>query len=163
MRDTSISCMTLSFYRWHLTVLVLSWLLSCRYYKSWVRSRRRTIGDWFSFFLWPQGMWDLSSLSRIEPMPPAQDLRGLNHWTAKEITDFLHFQGICIYVFRPPRWLSGKESTCQCRRRGFHSWTGKIPWRRTWQPTPVLLLGKSHGQRSLSANCPWSHKESDTT
>ena len=28
------------------------------------------------------------------------------------------------------RWLSGKESTCQCRRCGFDSWVGKIPWRR---------------------------------
>ena len=33
-----------------------------------------------------------------------------------------------------------------------------IPWRRKWQPTPVFLPGKSHGQRS-----PWGHKESDTT
>ena len=29
-----------------------------------------------------------------------------------------------------PRWLSGKESACQCRRRGFRSWVGRIPWRR---------------------------------
>jgi len=34
-------------------------------------------------------------------------------------------------------------------RRGFDSWVGKIPWRRKWQPTPVFLLGESHGQRSL--------------
>ena len=26
---------------------------------------------------------------------------------------------------------------------------GKIPWSRKWQPTPVFLPGKSHGQRSL--------------
>ena len=26
---------------------------------------------------------------------------------------------------------------------------GNIPWRRAWQPTPVFLTGKSHGQRSL--------------
>ena len=26
---------------------------------------------------------------------------------------------------------------------------GKIPWRREWQPTPVLLPGEFHGQRSL--------------
>ena len=26
-----------------------------------------------------------------------------------------------------PWWLSGKESTCQCRRQGFDSWSGKIP------------------------------------
>ena len=29
------------------------------------------------------------------------------------------------------------------------SQVGKIPWRRKWQPTPVSLLEKSHGQRSL--------------
>ena len=31
------------------------------------------------------------------------------------------------------------------------------------QPTPVLLPGKSHGQRSLVGYSPWGHKESDTT
>ena len=36
-------------------------------------------------------------------------------------------------------------------------------WRRQWQPTPVLLPGKSHGQRSLVGCNPWGHKESDTT
>ena len=36
-------------------------------------------------------------------------------------------------------WLSGKESTRQCRRRRFDPWLGKIPWRRKWQPTPVFL------------------------
>ena len=43
------------------------------------------------------------------------------------------------------------------------SWGGKIPWRRAWQPTPVFLPGKSHGQRSLAGYSPWGHKESDTT
>ena len=32
-----------------------------------------------------------------------------------------------------------------------------------WQPTPVFLPGKLHGQRSLVGYSPWSHKESDTT
>ena len=31
-----------------------------------------------------------------------------------------------------PWWLSGKESTCQCRRWEFSPWVGKIPWRRKW-------------------------------
>ena len=35
--------------------------------------------------------------------------------------------------------------------------------RRQWQPTPVLLPGKSHGQRGLVGCSPWGHKESDTT
>ena len=29
---------------------------------------------------------------------------------------------------------------------GFDPWVRKIPWRRKWQPTPVFLSGKSHGQ-----------------
>ena len=32
-----------------------------------------------------------------------------------------------------------------------------------WQPTPVFLPGKSHGQRSLVGYSPWGHKESDMT
>ena len=42
-------------------------------------------------------------------------------------------------------------------------WVGKISWRRKWQTTPVLLPGKSHGQRSLVGYSSWVHKESDTT
>ena len=44
-----------------------------------------------------------------------------------------------------PGGASGKEPTCQCRRRkrhGFNPWVGKIPWRRAWQPTPVFLPGE---------------------
>ena len=36
-------------------------------------------------------------------------------------------------------------------------------WRREWQPTPIFLPGKSHGQRSLEGDGPWGGKESDTT
>ena len=35
--------------------------------------------------------------------------------------------------------------------------------RRQWQPTPVLLPGKSHGQRNLVGCSPWGREESDTT
>ena len=41
-----------------------------------------------------------------------------------------------------PRWLSGKESACHCRRHRFNPWVGQIPWRRAWQPTPVFLPGE---------------------
>ena len=64
------------------------------------------------------------------------------------------------------RWLSGKASTCQCRRHrrhGFNPWVRKISWRRKWQPTPVFFPGKSHRQRSLVGYSPWGHKELDTT
>ena len=39
----------------------------------------------------------------------------------------------------------------------------RLPWRRKWQPTPVFLPGRSHGQRSLVGYSPWGRKESDTT
>ena len=48
-----------------------------------------------------------------------------------------------------PRWLSGKESTRQCRSCRFDPWARKILWRRKWKPTPVFLPGKSNGQKSL--------------
>ena len=51
----------------------------------------------------------------------------------------------------------------QCRRPAFDPWVGKIPWRRKWQPTPVFLPGKSHGQRSLAGYSLRGCKESDTT
>ena len=44
---------------------------------------------------------------------------------------------------RLPRWLSGKESPCNAgdiNDAGFDPWVGKIPWRRAWQPTPVILV-----------------------
>ena len=50
-----------------------------------------------------------------------------------------------------PGGTSGKEPTCQCRRCRFDPWVRKILWRRKWQPTPVFLRGKSHGQRSWQA------------
>ena len=62
--------------------------------------------------------------------------------------------------FRLSRWHNGKESTCQCRRWTkcrFDSWVRKIPWRRTWQPTPtpVFLPGEPHGWSSLAGYSPW--------
>ena len=57
-----------------------------------------------------------------------------------------------------PCWLSGKEPTCRCGRHGFNPWVRKIPWRRKWQPIPVFLPGKSHGQRSLMGHSLWGHK-----
>jgi len=48
-----------------------------------------------------------------------------------------------------------KKILLQCGRPEFNPWVGKFPWRRAWQPTPVLLPGKSHGQRSLVGCSPW--------
>ena len=45
----------------------------------------------------------------------------------------------------------------------FNSGVRKIPWRRKWLPTLVLLPGKSHGQRSLAGYSSRGRKEPETT
>ena len=65
-----------------------------------------------------------------------------------------------------PRWCSGKEFACQCRnckRCRFDSWARKSSWSRKWQPTPLFLPGKFHGQRSLVGYGPRGCKDSDMT
>ena len=57
-----------------------------------------------------------------------------------------------------PEWLSGKESTCQCRRHRFDPWVRKFPGIRKWQPTPAFLPGESHGQRNLADSSLRGHK-----
>ena len=60
-----------------------------------------------------------------------------------------------------PCWLNCKEPTCLFRRHkrhGLNPWIRKIPWSRKWQPTPKLLPGKSHGQRSLVGYSPWGRR-----
>ena len=49
------------------------------------------------------------------------------------------------------------------KRHGFHPWVRKIPWRRKWQPTPVFLPEKAHGQRSLAGYSPKCPNELDMT
>ena len=44
------------------------------------------------------------------------------------------------------------------REVAFIPGSGRFPWRRKWQPTPVFLPGKSHGQRSLVGYRPWGRK-----
>ena len=79
----------------------------------------------------------------------------------------VHLSVSCPFAFHTvhglPWWLRWLSICLQCRRPGFDSWVGKIPCRRKWQFTPVLLLGKSHGQRSLVGYSPWGCKELNTT
>jgi hypothetical protein len=58
-----------------------------------------------------------------------------------------------------PSWFI-TESACNagaaagsCRRQ-LDPWVRKIPWRRAWQPTPIVLPGESHGWRSLVGYSP---------
>ena len=83
-------------------------------------------------------------------------------WGRKESDTIEQLTTMARKMHGLPRWLSGKEATCQCRRHGFDHCIGKIPWRKKWQPTPVFLPEKSHGQRSLVGYSPWG-RESDVT
>ena len=65
---------------------------------------------------------------------------------------------VALVVKKPP---ANAGDIMRCR---FDPWVGKSPWRRvSWQPTPVLFPGESHGQRSLVGYSPWVCKEADTT
>ena len=52
----------------------------------------------------------------------------------------------------------GKRKRCK-----FDPWVRKIPWKRAWQSTPVVLLGESHGQSSLVSHDPVGHMELNMT
>ena len=75
-------------------------------------------------------------------------------WATREV---LYYDTLLWYLSNMgfPGGASGKEPAYQ---KTHSIRVGKIPWRRAWQPTPVFLPGKSHGQTSLVG-----HTESDTT
>ena len=62
-----------------------------------------------------------------------------------------------------PGGSGGKASVYNEGDLGSIPGSGKFPWRRKWRSTPVLLPGKSHGQRSLVGYSPWGRKELGTT
>ena len=62
-----------------------------------------------------------------------------------------------------PPGSDSKASACNAGDPGSIPGLERFPWRSKWQPTPVLLPVKSHGQRSLVGYSPWGRKESDMT
>ena len=71
----------------------------------------------------------------------------LSHWTElnwEHKKDFLVAQSV--------------KNPSAMQETQVNAWIQKIPWRREWQPTPVFLSGKSHGQRSLAGYGPWCCK-----
>ena len=74
----------------------------------------------------------------------------------------IYLSDICksvqLNLFRNfPGGSDGKASACKAEDLP-DPWVRKILWRRKWQPTPVLLPGESHGQRSLVGHSPWGCK-----
>ena len=71
-----------------------------------------------------------------------------------------------VYVCNDKTWaflvVPDKESACNAGGTGDLGsipGSGRFPWRRKWQPTPVFLPGKYHGERSQAGYGSWSYKE----
>ena len=54
------------------------------------------------------------------------------------------------HIYRLPRWPSGKEFACQCRRHGFNRWSGKIPHTAEQLSLEQLLSLSSRALKPLS-------------
>ena len=86
-------------------------------------------------------------------------------WSHSVLSDSLQPRGLWPTRLLHP-WNFPDKSTgvgCHFILQGFNPWVRMIPWRRKWQPTPVLSSGKFHGWRSLVGYNPRGCKESDKT
>jgi len=65
-----------------------------------------------------------------------------------------------IYLFSPhwvsvvAQWYRIHLPVEETQETWVQSLGQEFPWRKKWQPTPVFLPGKSHGQRSLEGYSP---------
>ena len=100
------------------------------------------------------GLWGLWALPNFSPqnldfMTIILHQRDLNP-VSKKGTQF-HFPDLPLLkkksVIRDEGFPGGSLVKNLPAKQGMR--VGKIPWRKTWQPTPVFLLGKFHEQRSL--------------
>ena len=86
-------------------------------------------------------------------MLPAVAAWSSNHWTAREVPrDSDVNNNILFYFWASQMALVVKNlpvNSGDIKRYEFDPWIGKIPWRRSQQPTPIFSLGESREQRSL--------------
>ena len=114
--------------------------------RSWWRTGRpgvlrfmgsqRVKHNWVTELNWTELNWTLLQKERI--MPASCSV------VAVPTSIIALISPCCIYAGLP-WWFSDEESAYPCGRPGFNPWVRKIPWRRKWQATAVLLPGKSHG------------------
>ena len=107
--------------------------------------RRHGFDSWVGKIPWSR-KWQPTPLFLPGVFHGQRSLSAYSPWGPKELdmTELLstHYWGF-------PRSSVSKESACNAGP-GFHPWVGHISWRRKWQPAPVFLPGKFHGQRSLA-------------
>ena len=78
-----------------------------------------------------------------------------SHFFIRSTEKELIFKGL-------PSGSDGKESACNPGDPGSIPGLGRFPWKRPWQPTPAILSGESHGQRSLVGCHPRGKKENES-
>ena len=73
------------------------------------------------------------------------------------------FKNVYVYMQDFPSGSVGKESACKAGDPVWSlGWEDPLgPWRRNWQPTPVLFAGELRGQRSWAGYSLWDRRESD--
>ena len=57
-----------------------------------------------------------------------------------------------------PLWLRQLRTCLQCRRPGFNTWVGKIPWRRKWEPISSCVFGDPGSRRRMVSGSLWVRK-----
>ena len=85
-------------------------------------------------------------------------------WEISELPEMpqFPFRKLKSSIYQKKYRSRGRESQAVLVRCGFSDpRVRKSPWRRAWQPTPVVLPGESHGQRSLGGCSPQVRRESD--
>ena len=140
---------------WNLEKWSLAWLPLCEEWAVIIFNRRAA--GWSKY-----GLEDQSPCWTVCCIPKMLEPTGTRLFYCKmEITI-----GILLVRFSSKYatyQISGKESACQCRRRRFNPWVGKIPWRRKWQTTQYSCLGNLKDRRAWRATVHRGHKRSDMT
>ena len=128
----------------HLRKASQQWQMSGKYWKYLNRNRSKEEGQ--SLEKLCQADKAIVCLQTCHQMTNT----GTNMSTHTLITtkSFLH---VPLSIPGFPGSSDNKKICLQRRRPEFISQVGKILLRRKWQPTPLFLPGKSHGQRSLEA------------
>ena len=116
-----------------------------------MKSKKQKIRTNFSECLGENDIVILKNLILTLHHPQYQFLVNFNLEVNKKpwITISFEIKKIHIKTTGLPWWLSGKESTSQCRRHGLDPWVRTTLWRWKWQPTAVVLPGKSYEQNRL--------------
>ena len=106
------------------------------------------------FILWDRGFSLGKTMSKVvtrwEQWVRSQKI---HMWTRVPRCDF------CLFLCG----LNGKESACNTGNLGLIPGSGRFPWRREWQPTPVFLPGESHNRRAWQVTVHGITEELNTT